>query len=65
MPDPNAPECIDRAAFLIRAAAAAPHEAERSRLLRDAETWLLLARQQLLAARAEADLPTPSPTPRP
>jgi hypothetical protein len=57
MPAPTIPECIDRASALIRAAAIAPSEAERLRLLEGAEGWLQLAKQQLLRT-------TPPPPPR-
>jgi hypothetical protein len=59
MPDPTAPECIDRASDLIRAAAAAPNEDEKVRLLEGAEAWLHRAKQLLIEAKAEShtDLP--------
>jgi len=55
MPDPTAPECIDRASALIRAAAVAQGEDEKIRLLEGAEAWLLQAKQLLIAARSGAD----------
>jgi hypothetical protein len=55
MPVSTAAECIDRASSLIRAAAGATSEDEKIRLLQDAEAWLQLAKQQLLAAREKAD----------
>jgi hypothetical protein len=58
MPDPTIPECIDRASALIRAAATAPSEAERLRLLEGAEGWLQLAKRQLLGTSS------PPPPPR-
>jgi hypothetical protein len=59
MAEPTAPECIDLASALIRAAAAARGEDEKIRLLEGAEAWLQRAKQQLIAARAKSggDLP--------
>ena len=61
MPDPTAPECIDRASDLIRAAAATPGEDERLRLLEGAEGWLQRAKQLLVAAKARSDSGLPEP----
>ena len=52
MPDPTAPECIDRASALILAAAATRGEDEKIRLLEGAEAWLLRAKQLLIAAKS-------------
>ena len=59
MPEPTAPECIDRASALIRAAAVAQGEDEKIRLLEGAEAWLQRAKQLLIAAKAKSgpDLP--------
>ena len=57
MPEPTAPECIDRASALIRAAAAVPGEDDKIRLLEDAEAWLQRAKQQLIDAKTGSDLP--------
>ena len=59
MSDPTAPECIDRASDLIRAAAAARSEDERLHLLEGAEGWLQRAKQLLLIAKAKFDADVP------
>ena len=59
MPVPTAPECIDQASALIRAAAAARGEDERLRLLEDAEGWLQRAKRQLVEAKAKFDAGLP------
>lgn len=55
---PTAPECIDQAASLIRAATAARSEDDRIRLFKGAETWLQMAKQQLLDSK-ETSKPEP------
>ena len=59
MPDPTAPECIDRASALIRAAAAAHSNGEKILLLEGAESWLQRAKQLLIDAKAKSDAEMP------
>jgi hypothetical protein len=61
MPVPTAPEYIDRASGLIRAAVAADSEDEQIRLLQDAEACLQLAKQLLVRAKAKVDSEAPKP----
>ena len=61
MPVPTAPEYIDRASGLIRAAVAAHGEDEKIRLLEEAEACLQLAKRLLVRARAKVDSDVPKP----
>lgn len=47
----TAPEYIDQASTLLRAAAAAQREDDRIRLLQDVETLLQMAKQQLTESK--------------
>ena len=58
-PVPTAPEYIDRAASLLRAAAAADGQDEKIRLLQDVEILLQMAKQQLVDAKFDPRLPNP------
>jgi hypothetical protein len=57
--DLTAPDYIDQASTLLRAAETAHRQDERIRLLQDVETLLQMAKQQLTDIRAKLDSDVP------